>query len=863
VNTDADQDIDEQYEIFHEFLDRSTPAEAIKKFRRISADEDLVRRIVERHERETIELRKLEDPPSVYRNNRVTWYAGPRAGDPNWEGLMATLRAKNWAPESLQSLDEASDRVVGLLDHPKQSEFSSLGLVVGYVQSGKTTNFTAVMAKAADRGYKLFVVLSGIHNALRRQTQIRLEKDLLGGGSSPRWFEVTTPDHDFVPPRNPKAFFANKDQHVLLVVKKNATVLRKLRTWLAGAGEFLEQCPTLIIDDEADQSTIATKKITPLLHDVFSKFTQVGYIGYTATPFANLLSNPHDPQGFYPRDFIVNLPQPFGHQGTEVLFGREPHDWEDPEEAPGGYDMIRRVFDGEVGDLKPANRRESATFSPSVTPSLEAALRWFWLATAAKRVRGLAEAHSTMLVHTTVESAVHFAFVGPVEGVRKNLRIAVEGNDSAVVAGLRATWEEETSKVRANTLGETPVSFDEVLPHLLPVLDDTRVVVDNYRSKDRLDYDSGPVVAIAIGGNTLSRGLTLEGLVCSLFVRAASAYDTLLQMGRWFGYRQGYADLPRIWMTAELEGWFRHLATVEAQMRLDIDRYMTEDTDPMRFAVRLLSHPKMLITAKAKMKDARVATAAYGGELVETRYFKVGENDHGWLENNRDAAHRLVERSTRRGARDPGVTGQRVLFTGVPQEVVREFLLSYEFHERSVDGERRRLLSYVDRRLRVGSLLEWDVAVIGNVRTDAREYTLAPDVTVRMPRRGRLDPAKVPLASGEPADIKTLTGPRDETVDLDLSTATDSKRTTFNRLRRRQRDGVGLLMLYPLDPTAVPTAEGRSAIGATIDVVMGVALVFPEPGDDDLTEYEYYSAAITETIEQDDPDALEAPEDDA
>jgi len=858
---DEDEAIDAQYGVFLEFLDRSTPADAIKKFRMISADEALIKRIVELHERETIRLREMDDPPSVYRNNRVTWYAGPREGDRNWSALRATLRAKNWNAENLDDLDEASTRVVGLLDHPKQPEFSSRGLVVGFVQSGKTTNFTAVMAKAADRGYKLFIVLSGIHNALRRQTQIRLEKDLINGNSA-GWFEVTRPEHDFVPPPNPKAFFANRDQHLLLVVKKNATVLRKLRTWLAGAGDYLKQCPTLIIDDEADQSTVATKKINPLLRDVIDKFTQVGYVGYTATPFANLLIDPANDQDFYPRDFVVNLPKPAGHQGTEVLFGRDRHDWEDPEEVPGGYDMIRRVPDDEVGDLKPANRKAAATFQPAVTHSLAAALRWFWLATAARRVRGVGNPHSTMLVHTTVESHVHFGFVGPVEELRRSLLDRVSRGDRGTLGRLQAVWDEETAQVRAAEFGEQPIEFDALLPHLREVLHDTRIVIDNYRSSDRLDYDSGPVVAIAIGGNTLSRGLTLEGLVCSLFVRGASAYDTLLQMGRWFGYRHGYADLPRIWMTAELQDWFRHLATVEAEMRLDIDRYMTEDKDPLTFAVRLRSHPKMLITAKAKMKDAVIASAAYGGELVETRYFKVGPDDTGWLESNREAARALVLDSDKHGARATDSRSQRVLWTDVPHDMVRRFLETYEFHEKSVDGERRRLLSYLDRRLAVGDLKRWNVAVIGNTKKDARDYTLVPGLTVRMPRRGRLAPNPAPLGPGEPADIKTLTGPRDETVDLDLTTAGDSKRTTFNRLRRQQRNGVGLLMLYPLDPTAVPTVEGRAALDAPADVVMGVALVFPEVSGDDTVENDYYSARLTEVVEQDDPNALEAPEED-
>jgi hypothetical protein len=845
-----ESEIDEQYEIFREFLDTSTPAEAAKKFRRLGVDEAVVRRIVERHEQESIQIRELDEPRSVYRDNRLTWYTGPREGDKNWPALERSLRDKGRDPDDL---DEASTKVVSLLDHPKQPTFSTRGLVVGFVQSGKTTNFTAVMAKAADRGYKLFIVLSGIHNALRRQTQIRLENDLIAANPG-LWYQVTTPQHDFVPPPNPKAFFANKGQHLLLVVKKNAAVLGKLRKWLTDAGEYLEQCPALIIDDEADQSTVATKTINPLLYDVLSKFPQVGYVGYTATPFANLLIDPSLVKDFYPRDFIVNLPKPAGHQGTEVLFGREPFDWEDAEDVPGGYDMIRTVHEDEIDDLKPRNKKEAAGFEPAVTPSLERAVNWFWLATAARRVRGTGNPHSTMLIHTSVEANVHIAFSPLLRGLRAGMLRRLDRGDEQTVSDLRRLWSTETSKVVAADFGEQPVEFDALFGHLRDVVRGTDVVIDNYRSTDRLDYDSGPVTAIAVGGNTLSRGLTLEGLVCSVFVRAASAYDTLLQMGRWFGYRDGYADLPRIWMTDELKDWFRHLATVEAEMRLDIDRYMTTDETPMTFAVRLRSHPKMLITAKAKMKNAVLAQAAYGGQLVETRYFKVSHDDEQWLKNNAAAAHRLIQRCGQRGNRVEPMPDHQVLFTEVPHDCVIEFLEHYDFHEKSADGDRKRLINYIEKRLRSGALTRWNVGVIGS-STATRPHSFGQGVSVGMVRRGRLGTENDILAPGEPADIKTLTSARDTTIDLALPADFKVTRGNIEKLRKSQRSGTGLILLYPIEPESRTGIVGRRPLDAPADVVMGVALLFPEPdGEDDTVEFEYYSADL---VEQDDLGVLE------
>jgi hypothetical protein len=856
-----DPEVEENYEFFRAMVDQFSPADAARHMRRLKVPENIVRRIVERHEQECVRVRDMDEPHSVYRHNRMTWYTGPNGDDRNWPAFEKSLREKGRDEGTISSVDDASTKIVSLLEHPKLPEFSTRGLVVGFVQSGKTTNFTAVMAKAADRGYKLFIVLSGIHNALRKQTQVRLKNDLIAPNLE-LWHEVTTPERDFGERGNAAAYLAAKDQHLLLVVKKNAAVLRKLDRWLSTAREYLGNCPTLIIDDEADQSTVATKKINPLLHRVMKNFPKVGYVGYTATPFANLLIDPSADDDFYPRDFIVNLPRPAGHQGTEILFGREPLDWEDAEDVPGGYDMIRQVPKDEVDDLKPPNKKEAATFSPAGTSSLRAAVHWFWLATAARRVRGTGDPHSSMLIHTSVDSGVHFSFVPVLQTLRTRLSTALTRQDVGVLDELRQQWRDETTRVRAADFGEAPVSFEELLAHLRVVVDETIFVVDNYRSKHRLDYDSGPVTAIAIGGNTLSRGLTLEGLVSSLFVRGASAYDTLLQMGRWFGYRGGYADLPRIWMTDELQGWFRHLATVEAEMRVDIDRYMTTNETPMTFAVRLRSHPKLLITAKAKMKDAVKAQAAYGGHLIESRYFDVRPQAKSWLDGNAEAAKSLIGACDAAGLRQLPPRPHRVLYRDVPHELVTAFLDRYEFHANSTEAERARIVGYIEKRLRAGSLKRWNVAVVGSARKNARPYDIDADTKIGMVKRGRI--GGEPLSQGdEPADIKTLTSARDTTLDLDLSNVTeDLKRSDIELLRRAQAPDVGLLLLYPVDPVSHTAVEGRAPLNAPADVVLGAALLFPQPTgkDDEIeAEFEYFQANL---VEQDDIEALEADEED-
>ncbi|GAA3118934.1 Z1 domain-containing protein [Planomonospora alba] len=819
------------YDTFRALLDAFTPAEAIKRLELMRVDQAVIQQIREQHEQQTIQIKELEEPHSVVLGNRDTWYTGPSPKDKCWPAIVRQLEKAAWSSSSIGSLDTASTRIVSLLSHPKEKKFSTQGLVVGYVQSGKTTNFTAVMAKAADRGYKLFIVLAGIHNGLRRQTQARLVQQLVEPNPT-LWHQLTDLDRDFVPTANAASFFGKSNKaHVLCVIKKNSTVLRKFSKWLASASDYLQDCPALIIDDEADQATVATKTINPRIREILDRLPKSAYVGYTASPFANLLIDP-SAGDLYPKDFIVNLPKPEGHFGTEVLFGRYALDGEDPEDVDDGYDMIREVPDGDVELVRPLRRTDVEGFTPEITETLRDAIRYFWMVTAARRVRGGGNPHSTMLIHTSVNTAVHNSFQDPLKGLRKQTRASLD--DSTVLQELRKLWDDETARVPAEEFGEIKVEFDDLLPELPGVLDDCRIVMDNSSSEDRLDYENGPVVAIAVGGNTLSRGLTLEGLSVSYFVRAVSAYDTLLQMGRWFGYRNGYADLPRIWMTAELNEWFRHLATVETEMRRDIDVYMTEDHTPLTFAVRLRTHPALRVTQAAKMKDAVTAASAYGGRRVQTRYFHT---DAEWLLGNQAAARRLVAEAVKHATRyDERPENGRFIFRDVPYDLVIDFLKQYRFHEKSQECDTDLLTRYIEKRVRnAGSLRRWNVAIVGNpLGDDAGAFEFAPGVAVQRIVRARLD-------TSEPgfADIKTLMSRRDAAVDLAGETGQLTEKEIESE-RRKQLPDTGLLVLYPIDKLSAPPQrekQRRKPLDAA-EHVIGVGLVFPLPvGEDSSIEW--------------------------
>ncbi|GGV31648.1 endonuclease [Streptomyces longisporoflavus] len=822
-------ELDQIYGVFRDLLDTSTPAEAVKKLEILGVGVERIQGIREFHEQKLLAIKEMEEPRVAVNGNRETWYTGPRENDRAWPAIQRELERSGWAPDALADLDAASTRVVSLLNHPKEPDFSTRGLVVGYVQSGKTTNFTSVMAKAADRGYKLFIVLAGIHNGLRRQTQARLAEQLVKSNPT-GWSQLTGLERDFVPTENAASFFGGSNRtHVLCVVKKNATVLRKFARWLESASEYLRQAPALVIDDEADQASVATASINPLILRILDTLPKAAYVGYTATPFANVLIDPAA-KDLYPSDFVVNLPQPREHFGTEVLFGRYALDGEDPEDVDDGHDMIRSVPGEDVPLVTPATRADADGFTPEITDTLEDAIQYFWLSTAARRARGKGNKHATMLIHTSMRIQVHNSFREPLRKLRAHTLDHLNDPDS--LRKLRGLWDDETARVPAEDFRETKVPFETLLKELPGVIGDCRIIMDNSDSEDTLDYDNGPVVAIAVGGNKFSRGLTLEGLAVTYFVRAASAYDTLLQMGRWFGFRHGYADLPRVWMTDELQASFRHLATVEADMRRDIDVYLHENETPQTFAVRVRTHPVLRVTAAAKMQSAIRASASYGGRRIQTRYFHTRAD---WLADNQEAARELVRRAvTEAVTHDSRPQEGRHVLHGVPHTDVLDFLSRYRFHEKSQECDTKLISSYIRRRVREGSLQRWNVAVIGNSAGNATsDFTFAPDVTV-----GRVTRARLHNLTGEPdfADIKTMMSRSDAAADL-RGAPRELPEAEIWRKRREQLPDTGLLVLYPIDKDSCPSEHRkkfREPLGAD-DHVVGVGLVFPEvkPGQND------------------------------
>ncbi len=785
-------------------------------------------------------------PNSVIDGGHKSWYKGVLPSDRFWPGFRNVLvsEGKLSGDQIEKEVHQSSGKVLAHTNDPTEARWSTRGLVVGYVQSGKTTNFTAVVAKAVDNGYNLVIILSGIHNGLREQTQKRLDKQLfLAEANADGWIRLTEDKSDFQKRTESlaSAIPGPTDRKALAIVaKKNKAPLGKLKNWIKTAQATpggLRNVKALVIDDEADQATVDTRVINPLVREILELLPRCTYIGYTATPFANVLIDPaaDDPtlgRDLYPKDFIINMPKPNGYFGSEKIFGRDALE---SEEGPvDGYDMIRLVGNGELDKLGP---RKSKSFEPEITDSLEKATYWFWLATAARRLRPRApgdDGHSTMLVHTSTKIQVHREFRDLLDDFRKSVRGQLLRGPGGLHATLEKIWTEETAKVPAEEFGLTAPSFDDVWEQLPEVVESTQVIMDNSKSEFRLDYDNGPLTAIAVGGNTLSRGLTLEGLVVSYFVRAAKAYDTLLQMGRWFGFRAGYEDLPRIWMTDELKRWFRHLAAVEQEIRDDIARYAEAVKTPLDFGVRIRTHPELLVTSK--LGAAKQAKVSYSNVRIHTRYFK--RTDRTWLETNHYAASTLVESLIDNGYPEEQSIAGALLWRGVSVAHVTRFIEAYNAHEDNPSLDRKMLLKYIDAENKEGSLNTWSVAVMGNDDEGGTVVNLGGR-EIGTIVRSRLDDG-----DDERADVKTLISPGHVAIDLPGLTPAQARRKNEKDLIALRNEDAdygtrGLLLLYPIDRTSgpdpsKPPSKGepkRIEMAAELDAdecVLGVALVFPQ-----------------------------------
>lgn len=761
------------------------------------------------------------------------WYTGVEEGDRFWPAYRGTISNGSLA-SVVPDIDASSHQIVSRLANPRTKGSKRKGLVLGYVQSGKTANYTAVMSKAADAGYQLFIVLAGMHNNLRRQTQVRLEKDLLGGHD---WYKLTTPDADFGHTASGSALIKN-GVHTAAVVKKQRQRLEALRDWLRAIPlELRMSCPVLLLDDEADQATPNTKaesdelsKINELIREIWQEIPTGTYVGYTATPFANVFMDPNDERELYPSHFIMSLPKPAAYFGAEKLFGSSTAG--EDGEVDDGMDVIRFVPDEDSELLRPPYKKEERVdFQASIPKSLEEAITWFIVATAIRRARGQADQHSSMLVHTTHFTDPHFSMRDEIQSLLKSLICDAELGQ---LAQFEDVWLDEHLRAAEVASGEMP-PWNAVSPHLMEVLMSCRVVVDNSESEDRLDYerkdDEGhPLVetVIAVGGGTLSRGLTLEGLVVSYFLRTSSNYDTLLQMARWFGYRPGYEDLPRIWMPMELRDDFEFLGLIETELRREIAQLIDMGLTPGDLGVRVRAHPgRLAITARNKLVHAETASLSFTGQRLQT--FILDKNPKT-ISSNQEATVSLIGRIKANAVPMHGAAAW--LAKDIEAHVIADFFRDYEVHRSQHNMHGDHIVQWLET---VAAHTKWNVAVMGR-RDDANSADLG-ELELGLPEP---IPAinRAPLISSQPgqANIKALLSQSDWVADIPADMVPSSSELNaggYRNLRQEHADGNGLLTIHVVSgrsvpmrkprPGALPTREPMNVEGQMV----AIGVVFP------------------------------------
>lgn len=767
---------------------------------------------------------------------------------------------RGWALATLNQSDALTDELLGLLEHPdRPGRWDRRGMVVGEVQSGKTSNYIELICKAADAGYKFIVVLTGTTNSLRAQAQLRFDEGFLGWdtrlhlelGTANKRVGVGTllgePPHRAISSTNAAETgdfnrrVANQfnvrmgGDPMIMVVKKNGSVLRNLIRWARalspdGPESPIADIPTIVIDDEADFASVNTRPvgddddedptvINGLIRQLLNTFDKSAYVGYTATPFANIFIN-HDQHtaefgaDLFPRDFLVNLPVPSNHVGPTKVFGLPAAPDDDSEELQP-LPLVRLVADHE-GHI-PNVHRSSWTVD-QLPESLKRAMRAFVLACATRSARGDRGQHNSMLVHVTrfvnVQAQVAELVRSELRDLQNRIRYGDGDSTVPILDELHTMWADDflptSQDVRRLhpelTNGCQEVSWAEVESELMESSQRIQVRVINGAAKDVLDYWDQPegMSAIAIGGDKLSRGLTLEGLSVSYYLRSSRMYDTLLQMGRWFGYRPGYVDLCRLYTTDELRDFYGHITMATAELRQEFDLMSATGMTPRDFGLRVRSHPAGLaITAANKMRNGTPMTVSYSHSVSEMISFERAANG---------ANHERIDGFiTALGAPERDESRRRV-WREVPGERVAELLEDLQVHRGSRKVRGDYLARYIRSQNAAGGLIRWTVALIGNRQghapTQLGTWSVHPVQRGPKPDRGQSDPVY---------SIGRLVNPPDEALDLTPEEWNRALRRTEqqyheNRTRhqdpptapsglnvRRERSHEnGLLLFYPL-----------------------------------------------------------------
>lgn len=654
------------------------------------------------------------------------------------------LRQDGWPPQMVQSLSDVTGRILGHLQDPTSegTTWDRRGLVIGHVQSGKTANYTGLIARAADAGYKFIIVIAGIHNNLRKQTQERIDEAFIGRSSDPddrrnigvgtapgypHPVTLTTVNDDFSKKTADQGGWRLNDfsKPIIFVIKKNVKTLDALHKWLKemnaqGDGRIAD-VPILMIDDEADNASINTNKedldptrTNAMIRRILSLFAKSCYVGYTATPFANIFINPEaydeDVRNeLFPSDFIYCLDAPTTYFGAEKVLLNDNT----------SSTIVKPIDDCE--DLLPySHKREYEV--PELPPSLYRALNEFIVARAIRNLRGQAKKHCSMMVNVSRFVAVQKTVRDFISLREKKIREAVKANYMMPESvSSQNTYMQELRTVYDSEFSGAGFSWEQVKAALNGVFDHLHIYIINSKSDEVLDYtryekEGVGLTAIAIGGLSLSRGLTIEGLTVSYMYRNTRMYDTLMQMGRWFGYRPNFEDLCRVHLSGDSINWYAHIANAAEELTQQVKRMRRDGLSPRQFGLYVMAHPdRLLITATNKMRAGeKVAFRQnFSGRMLES-YIVSTDADV----NAGNLA--LIERAWLDGfgGREVEPTTKGFILRDVSVEQIEDFLLKFEAHS-----------NFTDRK----------ADIIAYLRTLAERHPVG-DVLLISPRGGNENP---------------------------------------------------------------------------------------------------------------------------
>jgi hypothetical protein len=801
-----------------------------------------------------------------------------------WKRYSSYLQdEKGFPPDTLIKLNRLTDKILDSLFDPTENvQVDKKGLVVGQVQSGKTSNYTGLICKAADAGYKLIVVLAGIHSNLRSQTQLRIDEGFLGFDTQhQRAFNTNNikigvgklgnanvahsltssmEKGDFTQgAANTAGFNFNTGEPIVAVIKKNPHVLRRIYQWLsaqvpenAEGQRIITSKALLLIDDEADNASInisndpeRRSSINDWITRTLSLFSKSAYVGYTATPFANIFI-PLEEDNLFPRDFIVNIPPPSNYIGPERVFGFEISEDDNAEDV---LPIVNRIDD--YSSFVPDRHKQHDQLPSFIPESLKLAVRCFILTCAVRRLRSQKKSHNSMLIHVSRFQRWQSHIKELVENQFEFYRRGIDQNDPDTLELFKKTYEEDSAGYRSyistssQILNSSLKDLDpqtqvhnwlDVFEHLNDAVSRIEIREVHGGSRDALDYfdHSDGLSVIAVGGNKLSRGLTLEGLSVSYYLRSSKMYDTLMQMGRWFGYRPGYVDLCRLFTSRELNEWFCHITHATDELRREFD-YMSDvaGSTPEQYALKVRTHPGVLqISAANKMRTAITVSVSWAGRLVESYELqKDPETNLNNLNVTKTFISKLQNHSLKKG---------NYLWFDVPAEEVIDYLGGFKTVENMKAYDPQNLIQFISKQLSNNELTHWRVVLMNKYRAISVEpFNISGEereigLYTRTQDENQSDSQIYFIRKSH------IISPDDEFIDLDDDEYERAIELTREHRRRNNKEGEPsypngeivrneirdpknpLLILYLLDPV-----ESKTGMPPGTPPFVGFAISFP------------------------------------